>query len=160
MVAAVPGPGYLSAHLNMAERPTENNYSRTVRLAGTQTFETETVHLHWPTLELQVGDKVELEVLEKGDGDPPETVRKSSEDPKNLFSNPHLAREMTELVSDFESRLLRLLDRSKKLEPADEYGKLTTAVGYVIHEIGNRLLYPIYRRHKELVPDELKGDLL
>lgn len=160
VVAAVSGPGYLSAHLNMAERPKENDYSKTVRLAGTQTLETETVHLHWSTLELQVGDRVELQVMDDGEGNPPEKVRRSSEDPRNLFSEPALAREMTELASDFESRLLRLLDKSKEQESADEHGKLTTAVGYVIYEIGNQLLYPIYRRHKELIPDELKGDLL
>jgi hypothetical protein len=37
---------------------------------------------------------------------------------------------------------------------------LCTAVGRVVWELGDSLLYPIYRRHKELVPDELKGELL
>ena len=41
MVAAVNGPGYLSAHLNLCERPKDNDYSKTVRVVGTQMLETE-----------------------------------------------------------------------------------------------------------------------
>ena len=45
VVAAVDGAGYLSAHLNMRDRPKDNGYSKVVQIVGTQTLETETVHL-------------------------------------------------------------------------------------------------------------------
>jgi hypothetical protein len=64
------------------------------------------------------------------------------------------------LVSDFESRLIPLIEKSKETEPVDEQKKIALSIGYVLTELGDRLLYPIYRRHKELVPDELKGELL
>jgi hypothetical protein len=30
----------------------------------------------------------------------------------------------------------------------------------VAWEVGENLLYPVYRRHKELIPEELKGEIL
>lgn len=160
MVAAVCGPGYLSTHLNLAERPKDDDYSKSVRVSGIETLETETVYLEWPKFDLEVGDRVEIRVLNEGESDVPSAVRKSSESPQNLFSHPEMARELTELVSDFESRLLRLIDTSKEREPVDEHKKFTTAVGHVLTEIGDHFLYPIYRRHKELVPNKLRGELL
>jgi hypothetical protein len=160
VVAAVNGPGYLSAHLNLCERPKDNDYSKTVCVVGFQTLETETVRFEWPQFELQVGDTAELSLLNDGAGDPPSTVRRSSESPHNLFSHPELAREVLSMVSDFESRLMQMLDKSKAIESTEEHKRFALAVGYVLAQLGDSLLSPIYRRHKELVPDGLKGELL
>jgi hypothetical protein len=160
VVAAVNGPGYLSAHLNLRERPKDNDYSKTVRVAGTQTLETETVRFEWPEFDLQVGDTAELSLLNDGAGDPPSTVRRSSDSPQNLFSHPELASEVLSVVSAFESRLMQMVDKSKNTESADEHKRFALAVGQVLTQLGDSLLSPIYRRHKELVPDELKGELL
>jgi len=160
VVAAVTGPGYLSAHLNLCERPKDNDYSKTVRVVGTQTLETETVCFEWPEFDLQVGDTAELSLLNDGAGDQPSSVRRSSESPHNLFSHPELAREVLSVVSEFESRLMQMVDKSKATESAEEHKRFAMAVGYVVAELGDRLLSPIYRRHKELVPDDLKGELL
>jgi hypothetical protein len=160
VVAAVDGPGYLSAHLNLHDRPKDNDYSKRVSVVGIQTLETETVRSEWPEFDLQVGDTAELSLLNDGAGDPPSAVRRSSESPQNLFSNPELAREVLSVVSDFESRLMQMLDKSKGIESADEHKRFALAVGYVLAQLGDSLLSPIYRRHKELVPDSLKGELL
>lgn len=53
-----------------------------------------------------------------------------------------------------------MVSKSEKVESADEHKKLTAAVSAVAHEMGTRLLYPVYRRHKDLVPKLLKGELL
>jgi len=160
VVAAVNGPGYLSAHLNLREHPKDNDYSKTVRVVGTQTLETETVRFEWPEFDLQVGDTAEVSLLNDGAGDPPSTVRKSSESPQNLFSHPELAREVLSVVSDFESRLMQMLDKSKAIESAEEHKRFALAVVHVVTQLGDSLLSPIYRRHKELVPDGLKSELL
>ena len=123
-------------------------------------METETGYLDWQELDLQVGDTVEIQLLEDGEGDTPNAVRRSSELPRNLFSRPDLAKELLALVSDFETRLMQLVDRSEKTESAKEHKTFATAVGRVMTELGDAFLYPVYRRHKELVPDELKGELL
>jgi hypothetical protein len=160
IVASLPGPGYLSAHLNMSDRPKENGDNKDVRISGMQTEETETVHLKWPTLNLEIGDVVELRVLPTGEGDQPSEIRRSSESRYNLFSSAELAKELLQAVSDFERRLTELRRKSKEAEPADEHRKFIAAHGAMVWELGQNFLYPVYRRHKELIPEELKGELL
>jgi hypothetical protein len=160
IVASVPGPGYLSAHLNMTDRPKDNEDKKDVRLVGMETRETETVHLKWPSIELKVGDVVQLRVLPDGEGSEPSDVRKSSESPYNLFSNFELAKELLQAVSEFEGRLSKLKEKSEKLEPPDEHKRFTCALGTIVWELGENLLHPVYRRHKELIPEALKGELL
>ena len=145
IVASLPGQGYLSAHLNMNDRQTE---------------ETETVYLNWPTLNLEIGDVVELRVLPNGNGDPPSEIRRSSESRDNLFSSAELANELLKAVSNFERRLTGLLRKSKETEPADECRKFISANTAVSWELGQNFLYPVYPRHKELIPEELKRELL
>jgi hypothetical protein len=160
VVASLPHPGYLSAHLNMSHRPEDAERKTTIRLAGNETRETETVHLKWPSIQLKVGDVIELRVLPDGEGDEPSEVRSSSKSPYNLFSNAELAKELVQAVSEFEERLSKLLEKSKELEPADEHKKFTLASGSAVWELGQNLLHPVYRRHKELIPEALKGELL
>ena len=160
LIAAVNGSGYLSAHLNLSERPKENEHYQVVRIVGTRTQEPETVRLSWPQTELQIGDTVELSILNDGESDAPTEVRQSSDSPNNLFSDTELAREVLTVVSAFDSQLMHLLKKSKDAEPEHEHKKFALAVGYGLTQLGASLLYPIYRRHKELVPDEAKGDLL
>ncbi len=87
-------------------------------------------------------------------------VCRSSESPSNLFSNTELAKELLQIVSGFDARLIELLSKSEKTEPADEHKKVTQAIASVLYEHRAQLLYPVYRRHKGLIAEELKGDLL
>jgi hypothetical protein len=160
VVASLSGDGYLNVHLNMHDRPKEGDYSRQVRAVGHETKENETVFLKWPTFDLNIGDVVQVKILPDGEGDAPSEIRRSSEAPSNLFTSADLAKEVLLAVSDFEQRLMQLVEKSEKIEPADEYKKFRRACGTVGVDVGNSLLYPIYRRHKELVPDELKSELL
>jgi hypothetical protein len=160
IIASLPGPGYLSAHLKMSDRPKDNERKKNVGLGGMETRETETVHLKWPSIELEVGDVVELRVLPEGDGNEPSEARTSSKSPYNLFSNAELAKELLHAVSEFEERLSELLEKSKELEPADEHMKFARAWGSVVWELGENLLHPVYRRHKELIPEALKNEIL
>lgn len=107
-----------------------------------------------------VGDVVEVRILPEGEGDPPTSSKTSSEAPSNLFSNIELAKELVQAVSNFEKRLMELLDKAKETETPEDCKKVERAVGSVVFELGENLLYPVYRRHKELIPDELKGELL
>lgn len=159
-IAALQSPGYLSAHVNLLERPNEDDYSKKIRIVGIHTGETESIHFDWPELDLQVGDTVELHLQDGSDGDPPIATRASSKSPENLFSRPALAKELLELVSDFEKSLMQLVEKSQEVEPAEENKRFTRAVGRAFTALGECFLYPVYRRHKELVPNELKGELL
>jgi hypothetical protein len=55
---------------------------------------------------------------------------------------------------------MQLLEKAKETEPAEDSKKFGRACGSVAFELGENLLYPIYRRHKELIPEDLKGELL
>jgi hypothetical protein len=159
IVATISGPGYLSAHLNMSDRPKDNENKKTVVLVGMETRETETVQLKWPSIELKIGDVVELRILQEGDGDEPAEIRRSSESPDNLFSTSEMASELVRAVSEFEERLGKLLEKSRQLESVDEQKKFARAWGNVVWELGQNLLSPVYRRHKELIPEALKNEL-
>lgn len=159
--ASVRGAGYLNAHLNMRNRPKDDDYSRTVRLGGHETAETETVGMTWPERDLKVGDVFELTILaDDGFSEPPAKVKRSSEAPSNLFSNAELAKEVLDMVREFDSRLMQLASKSERIEPPDEHRKVERAIGAIVYVLGEELLYPIYRGHKHLIPDEMKGELL
>ena len=71
-----------------------------------------------------------------------------------------MAKEVVHAVSEFEKNLMRLLEKAQETEPAEDSKKFERACGIVALELGKNLLYPIYRRHKELIPGDLKGELL
>jgi hypothetical protein len=138
VVASLAGPGFLSAHLNIHDRPKENDHSIQIGIKGYQTAETETISMSWPTADLNVGDVVELRILPEGEGDVPAKMRKTSESPSNLFSNTELAKQMLQLVSDFDDRLMELVSKSEKVESADEQKKITRAVCAASTEMGRK----------------------
>jgi hypothetical protein len=160
-MAALSGAGYLSAHLNVRNRPKENHLSAVVRLDATDTsLKTENVSMDWPSIPLHAGDVVELKLLPPDEGDPPSETRRTSQYPRNLFAREENAAELVKIVSDFEARLMDLVSRFEQTEPPDEFAKLQRAVGSVVWELGVSFLYPVYRRHQHLMPDEMKGELL
>ena len=160
VVASLSRPGYLSAHLNMSDRPKEDQHEKSVRINGFETGETETVSMKWPTFQLGIGDVVELRILPDGEGDAPSEVRRSSESPHGLFSSIDLAKALIRAVSEFERQLTELRHKSEEVEPAEEHKKFTMAHGAVAWELGQHLLYPTYRKHRELIPEDMKGELL
>jgi hypothetical protein len=159
-IASLKGPGFVNAHVNLADRPKEGERSNMARIHASHTLETETISMDWPTVELQVGDTVEVGILPEGDGDPPSESRKLSESPSNLLSDGGLAKELLGIVSGFEKRLAEFLEKTQKAESPEEHRKVKLAAGHVLAEVGEQLLFPVLRRHKELIPDEFKGELL
>ena len=159
--ASLAGAGYLNAHLNLHNRPKENDLSAVVRMHATDTSQqTENVTMHWPAIPLHAGDVVELRLMPPGEGDPPSQTRRTSEDPRNLFARAENAAELIKIVSEFEARLMDLVSRFEQTEPPDEFAKFQRAVGSVVWELAVAFLYPVYRRHQHLMPDEMKGELL
>jgi len=160
LTASVEGPGYLNAHLNLRNQPKDQDFSNQLQVDATDTSEArENVRMNWEKISLSVGDVIELRILGDGAGDPPAQQRKSSEDPRNLLTQYELAEEVVNVIADCEKRLWELTERAQESEPNDEFEKFRRAVGKIIYAHG-ALLYPIYRRHKKLIPKELEGELL
>jgi hypothetical protein len=160
-VSSIRGAGYLSAHLNLSDRPKEHTKSQVLRVEGFDTNSpTETVSLKWPELALSIGDVVRLDVLEDGPGSPPEQRKSSSDAPSNLFESPTLAAELLAVCQTFESQLFGLMEKSQAMESEEEHQKFRRAIGNIVAELGEQFLYPVYRRHSHLMPGDLKGELL
>jgi hypothetical protein len=160
-VAAVPGAGFLSSHLNLSNRPKEGAQKRRLRVEGVDTnSDSETRSLSWTPIELTVGDVVQLEILEEGPGDPPARDQSTRDAPTNLFEHEHVARELLELTHAFEKQLFEFQAKVEKVESAEEYAKFRRAPGHVIVELYGHFLSPVWRRHAGLIPEEAKGERL
>jgi hypothetical protein len=160
-VAQILGAGFLSAHLNLSDRPKDSSKRSVLRVEGFDTNSpTETVSIKWPEIPLALGDTVQLQLLEDGPADPPAISRRMSESPLNLFADAVLSKELLSIVGDFERRLFELMEKSAALEPADDHSKFKRAVGHILADLGEHLLSPVYRRHPELVPEAMRGELL
>jgi hypothetical protein len=160
-VATIEGAGYLSAHLNLADRPKDGEVRRALRVEGFDTNSaTETVSLKWPELALSLGDVVQLQVLDEGPGHEPVSRRSTTELPANLFSDESLARELLSLCEDFEQRLFKLMEKAEAIEPPEEHKKFKRAIGNIVVDLGEHLLSPVYRRHPSLIPEAMRGELL
>ncbi len=153
--AGIATPGYVSAHLNHSK----TSGTASLTLVAIEAHETESVHLEWPVVALKEGDVVTLRLLADGPSTEPAKTSTTSNHPANLFKDTSLAAEVLDACKEFENRLGAVLERSKTLEPPEDHAKFLRAVGYMASELGDRLLYPIYRRHPELVPDDLRGDI-
>ncbi|MGO8975956.1 MAG: hypothetical protein ACLQJ0_06670 [Steroidobacteraceae bacterium] len=68
-VAQISGFGFLSAHLNLSDRPKESRTSSVLRVEGFDTNSaTETVSVKWPEISFGPGDVVHLQLLIDVDG--------------------------------------------------------------------------------------------
>lgn len=153
--AGIATPGYVSAHLNHSK----TSGTASLTLVAIEAHETESVHLDWPVVALKEGDVVTLRLLADGPSTEPAKTSRTSEHPANLFSDPNIAAQVLDACKEFENRLGVILERSKALEPPEDHAKFLRAVGYLASELGDRLLYPIYRKHSALVPEDLRGDI-
>ncbi|RUL70507.1 hypothetical protein [Dyella choica] len=160
-IASMPSEGFLSAHLNLSDRPKSGETKRRIRIVGHDTsLATENVSIFWPDIELALGDVVELAVLEDGIGSPPSSIRRSSQDQGNLFASNELAAEALAIGHEFEKKILSLLQKAEMAETGEEAKKIRLATGHLIAALGEHLFAPIWRRHSDLVPPEMKGELL
>lgn len=160
-VASLPSAGFLSAHLNLSNRPKSGEETRRLRVQGYDTsVETENTSLSWREVSLELGDTVELSLLEDGEGTEPAEVRRSSDSPKNLFQNSELAAEAIDAGRAFEASLFSILRKAEEVESEAEAKNVRRAVGHMLAALGEHWYSPIWRRHTALLPNEMKGELL
>jgi hypothetical protein len=155
-IAGISTSGYVGAHLNHESPPG----SASLSLVAIETHESESVHFEWPPVALKEGDVVTIRLLADGPFTEPAKKAATSDHPANLFADPRLAADVLVASKEFENRLSAILEKSKALESPEDHAKFVRAVGRIAAELGERLLYPIYRRHSALIPDELRGDFL
>jgi hypothetical protein len=154
--ASLKSVGYLSAHLNLTKEPEKEQMAGRVWLhAIDESAEPNSVSSEWEGGAVSVGDKVEIQVLPDGDADAPTEIRRSSESPKNLFSNVEQARMLLSAISACDKELMGIIERARESESPDEFQKVAQAVGGIIYDLDRYLISPTLRRHPGLF-DEAK----
>jgi hypothetical protein len=116
------------------------NHSRVWLVAYDESEEPNSVTATWEGVRLSIGDSVQIDILPDGEADTPTTITRTSESPKNLFSNVEQARLLLSAISVCDAELLGVLDRAKHAEPPDELLKIQRAVGEIIWELDSKLI--------------------
>lgn len=152
--ASLNGKGMLSAHLNISMETEEKNAATMVLTSLDETEEPNAVHSTWEAGKLSVGDKVEIRLWAVGEADPPTTVRRTSESPRNLFSDADQARRLLTAINTFDAELMGIMEHARAVEPEEEFDRILRAIGAVVVEVDQRLITPTLRRHPELLEEE------
>jgi len=76
---------------------------------------------------------------------------------KAVIKDTNLAEEFNRLTSEYQDHLIELLDKAKCIELPSDHHRLALTVGHVLATLGESVLFPIYRQHPSLTPDQLKG---
>ena len=104
----------------------------------------------WEIGALSAGDIAEISILQDGEADPPNEVKRTVESPNNLFSRVDQARGLLSAISACDKELMLVLEQSRSNEPPDEFKKIARAIGSILAEFDRSLIQPTLRRHPEL----------
>lgn len=74
-----------------------------------------------------------------------------------VIKDTGLAGELNRITAEYQSQLTSLLDRARDVEQSEDIKLLALGVGDVLATLGRDILFPIYRSHPKLIPEELKS---
>ncbi len=150
--ASLVADGWLGAHVSLSQGMKSEEPTNRVWLCSTDTSdEPNSQHSTWDAVALNVGDKVQIEVLPDGESDPPSGFIRTSDSPTNLFSDVEQARLLLAAIKTCDAALSDVADRARGAEPDDEFRKIARAIGSVLVEIDQQLISPTLSRHPELL---------
>ena len=107
----------------------------------------------WRVENLSVGDKIEIEIVPGTEADPPTETKQSSKEPMLLFSEPDQARNALAAAHICNEQLQGILRAAGQTEPHDEAVKVQRAIAWLVQNLGAHLIYPIVRRHPDLLSE-------
>ena len=160
MKASLSSKGWLSAHLNFSSDGAGDSAGSLSVQAIDYSDEPNSVNSVWELGDLSVGDKAEIRVLADGEADPPTKVERSTDRSTNLFSNVDQARQLLSAISACDRELIAFLERTRAVEPEDEFKKIGQAVVGIVSEFDRILIQPTLRRHPELVMEAQEKRLI
>jgi hypothetical protein len=157
-VAGFDARGHIGSHVN-AESGEATDAS-----LGTSGFDTTdqqvTLYREWSKVSLKVGDKVEIECVDDVPLSPPESEKRSIDDPRIAITDRELAAEVAERVNEIDQALENLLEVVSARESAENARRFQRAVGEVLWEIGQKVIAPLHNAFPELRPNLLRDDPL
>ena len=148
--ASLENQGWLSVHLNLSSDDDADGSARLWAQAIDKSDEPNSTFSTWELGTLSIGDTTNIQVLNDGEADPPTEVRRTSESPKNLFSNVDQARQLLSAISTFDKELMAVVEQSRSIETKDEFMKIALAIGGIASDLDRCLIQPTPRRHPEL----------
>jgi hypothetical protein len=152
--ASLEAKGWLSAHVNLSHGiDSKEPPNRVSLVAYDESEEPNSVTSTWEGVALAVGDKVEINVLPDGEADAPSTLTRTSESPKNLFSDVEQARLLLSAIKICDTELSGVADRAQATEPPDELVKIRRAIAEIAWALDCQLITPTLRRHPELLAE-------
>ena len=159
LIAQVTGKGHLGTHINLDDKKGTGIPQVDIITSGWDTNEsTVTKYSDWPRKELFVGDQMLINILsdDSNQRDEPERWSLSSDEGRTMIESPEIADHILNIAYNYNRELNQLLiDLKDKLAETD-LKQLKRAVGYLLVENSERLIYPIYRKHPDKVPEEMK----
>lgn len=158
--ASLSSKGWLSAQLNFSGEGAGDSAGSLWVQAIDYSDEPNSVNSVWELGDLSVGDKAEIRVLADGEADPPTKVERSTERSTNLFSNVDQARQLLSAISACDKELMAFLERTRTVEPEDEFKKIGQAIAGIVAEFDRNLIQPTLRRHPELVTEAQEKRLI
>jgi hypothetical protein len=158
--ASLNSKGWLSVHLNFSSDGAEDSGGSLWVQAIDYADEPNSINSVWQIGKVSVGDKAEVHVLPDGEAEPPTKVERTAERSTNLFSNVDQARHMLSAISACDKELMAVLERSKSVEPEDEFQKITQAIVGIVADLDRTLIQPTLRRHPELLAEAQEKNLL
>jgi hypothetical protein len=151
--ASLQAQGWLSVHLNLSSDDADSGPSQLRIQAIDKSNEPNSTISNWDLGALSIVDTAHIQILHDGEADPPTEVSRTSESPKNLFSNVDQARQLLSAISRCDKELMAVLEGSKAVEPEDEFKKITRAIGGILTDLDLNLIQPTLRRHPELLSE-------
>jgi hypothetical protein len=151
--ASLQNQGWLNIHLNLSSDDAEGDSSRLWIQAIDKSDEPNSTFSTWELGNLSIGDIAQIQVLNDGEADSPSEVRRTSESPKNLFSNVDEARRLLQAISACDKELNAVIEQSQIVEPEGEFKKIAIAIGGILAELDRNLIQPTLRRHPELLAE-------
>jgi hypothetical protein len=158
--ASLQSQGWLSVHLNLSSDDADGDSSRLRIQAIDKSDEPNSTFSTWEMGTLSIGDTAQIEVLNDGEADPPTEVSRTSESPKNLFSNVDQARQLLSAISACDKELIAVVKQSKTVEPEDEFNKIARAIVGIVSDLDRYLIQPTLRRHPELLREAQEKGLV
>jgi len=70
------------------------------------------------------------------------------------------ARQLLSAISACDKELMAIIERSKAVEPDDEFNKIARAIGEILSDLDRYLIQPTLRRHPELLRDAQEKGLM
>ena len=151
---------WLGAHVSLSLGDADSfEQSNRAWIAATDTSEEpNSTHSDWEAGPIAVGDTIEIKILPDGKTDSPTKVMRTSESPRNLFSDIDQARSLLAAIKTCDTTLKEVMHRAHAVEPPDEFEKVRSAVWSALLEMDRQLTSPTLRRYPELLAEaeELK----